>query len=222
MASATLWRIYAHASPAQRLLASLRPYICPVAPLLAPIRPGSNVLDIGCGNGLILALLASFGDIRQGQGVEINERAIAAAESMARANGFPTRFEVIDDLRAWPAGPFDVVSMVDVLHHVPKPLRQTFVMEAMARVAPGGIFLYKDMADRPWWRVAWNALHDLVLARQRVHTEPVENVMRWGIALGLEPRPVQAYVACGLYGHELLVFDRPSGAGGVRGPLSCG
>jgi len=101
-----------------------------------------------------------------------------------------------------------VVTMIDVMHHLPSTLRQTFVAAAAARLRPGGRFIYKDMDRRPRWRAAWNTFHDLVLARERVRLEPSENVRVWAVEAGLRQVASKRYVACGLYGHELLVFER--------------
>ena len=56
--SRTLWGLYAVTSPAQRSLAALRPFICPFGPILSSVPAGVSVLDVGCGNGLVLALMS--------------------------------------------------------------------------------------------------------------------------------------------------------------------
>jgi SAM-dependent methyltransferase len=64
-----------------------------------------------------------------------------------------------------PRGPFDVGSLIDVMHHVPPVEQQGLFAGAAKRVRPGGVF-YKDMRVKPRWKAWANRLHDLALARQ--------------------------------------------------------
>jgi len=206
---ALLWNAYAGASLPQRLLATLRAVVCPPQALQAAIPHGSCVLDIGCGNGLWLVMLAQARGIRGGIGVERNVQALATARQAASSAGLPLRFKTTANPCEWPDTACEVVSMIDVLHHVPRQARATFVRAACARVAPGGRFVYKDMALRPWWAPVWNQLHDLVLARQRVHVEPISRVARWAHDSGLQLRHERRFTGAWLYRHELAVFVRP-------------
>jgi 2-polyprenyl-3-methyl-5-hydroxy-6-metoxy-1,4-benzoquinol methylase len=65
---------------------------------------------------------------------------------------------------AWPPGTFDVVSLIDVIHHIQSKDQTTVLVNAIEHVADGGILLYKDMASRPLWRAWANRLHDLISA----------------------------------------------------------
>jgi SAM-dependent methyltransferase len=229
-ASRALWTMYQVTSPFQRSLAALRPYICPVAPILDSVQIGTTVLDIGCGNGLALSLLARFRHIECGVGVEISPRAVAAARQVSAFANLPLTYLEAPTFDCWPDEMFDAVTMIDVLHHVPKKLRRKFVLTALDRVANGGRFVYKDMTSSPWWRVAWNAFHDLLLARQLVHVEPIASVVEWAASAGFQPTHTEAYSACAVYGHELVVFERnartPAAIGECRmaqtGDADCG
>jgi SAM-dependent methyltransferase len=207
-ASRSLWEVYRHGSFAQRSLSALRPYICPVAPILQAVPHGAQVLDVGCGNGLALMLMARYAGIASGVGVEPNARALAAARRASAAAGLPLSFVQTGQPSEWPEQQFDCVTMIDVLHHLPGGLRQAFVHKALERTAANGRFVFKDMALVPAWRAAWNSLHDLALARQLVRIEPLDNVIRWAAQCGFHPSRQEAYVACALYGHELVVFER--------------
>lgn len=205
-----LWHVYRHCGLAQRALAALRPYICPLQPIVRHVAPSARVLDVGCGNGLFLAALSSFRAVREGVGVDVNAAAVKAGNIMARECAFPIRLHRVSSLDDWPRAQFELVSMIDVIHHVPKMARRTFVQAALARVEKNGCFLYKDMCSKPLWRVAWNAFHDLVLARQLVHVEPLENIIAWAREVGFEPIKTDSYSGC-FYGHELMVMRRRVG-----------
>jgi 2-polyprenyl-3-methyl-5-hydroxy-6-metoxy-1,4-benzoquinol methylase len=185
-----------------------RPYICPFAELIDQVPSGSNVLDIGCGAGLYLGLLASLGRIRGGVGFDSSPSAIASARSMSQKLA-PIRLDFrhlgVDE--TWPEGEFDVVSLIDVMHHVARPARGDVIRLAVERIRPGGRFIYKDMVRRPLWRAAANRAHDLVMARQWISYEPVEAVETQCRAIGLE-LVHRDDINMLWYGHELRVFRR--------------
>ncbi len=195
-----------------RKLQHYRPYICPFERLLRHVPIGSTVLDVGCGAGLFGALLAGSGREPSGTGFDVASNAIALAQEMAQKVGrmYPPaslRFDRRDATAAWPAGPFDVVSVIDVMHHVPPPFQREFMKTACNAVRPGGVLLYKDMVSRPLWRAAANRMHDLLLARQWIHYAPIAEVERWASDAGM--LPIHSELCNRLwYGHELRVFQR--------------
>ena len=191
-----------------------RPYISPFELLLRAVPPGSRVLDIGCGSGLFLGLLAMTGRIRSGLGIDSSRAAIALANRMRARLAADTgiSFEARDAAAALPHGPFDIVSLVDVMHHIPPAFQRQVLEQAIDRVEPGGRFVYKDMVARPFWRALANRLHDLVIARQWIHYLPLGTAIEWAQARGctvVERRTVNML----WYGHEMLVFQvRPAAA----------
>ena len=199
---------YRNASPAFRGLQTLRPSICPIERLLRHIPPGSHVLDVGCGAGLLLLAGASSGRVASGCGVDISERAVAAARKALAELATRSRLEFrCASGLAWPEGPFDVVTLIDVMHHVPPGEQRVFFAAAAARVRPEGILLYKDMCARPWWKASANRLHDLVLARQWIHYVPLAEIRRWATELGFNVVGEEKYSRL-WYGHELLAMQR--------------
>jgi 2-polyprenyl-3-methyl-5-hydroxy-6-metoxy-1,4-benzoquinol methylase len=207
-ASRLLWQVYAASGLLIRALTALRPLIARFDRLVAVIPNQPNVLEIGCGTGLLLFLLHRQGLLREGVGLDIDAAAIAAAQRAAQARKLPIEFHRSITLRDWPVEQFDLVLMVDVLHHVPRASRRQMIEAALARVTAGGLFIYKDMCRRPVFRRLWNQLHDLILARQLVSVEPIEHVLGWAAAAGFVSMTSERYVGAGLYGHELEVLRR--------------
>lgn len=204
-----LWNSYRGCSIAQRSLSAARPLIAPFDRIVDHIPSGARVLDIGCGNGLLLVLLNHYAGIRSGVGVDINPAAVAAAHEMASACSLPLSFRTISGERDLPPEVFNVVVISDVLHHVPVGLRQSLMSAAMERVAPGGCLIYKDMCQRPSVRRWWNQLHDLLLTREIVRVEPIEHVIAWVSRSGFAREISERYVGVVLYGHELEIFRCP-------------
>jgi len=201
-----------------RTLQKWRPYICPFEDIIPLVPENSSVLDIGCGSGLLLGLLASSGRLGQGVGVDVSPAALAAATRMAESTGLEQSRADLRFVRAggpeeWPTAPFDCVTMIDVAHHIAPKDQERCIREACRRLRPGGRFIYKDMARRPVWRATANRLHDLVLARQWIQYLPIETVERVAAEEGmiLEVRSDTSRL---WYAHELRMFAKPALAAG--------
>lgn len=187
--------------------------ICPFDRLIAHVQPGASVLDAGCGAGLFLALLAGTVPHISGTGFDPSQPAIESARAMAeqvKRQGLRAdlHFLRLDAGAAWPAGAFDVVSLVDVVHHVAPELQIQVLERAAARVKPGGILLYKDMAARPLFHAWMNRLHDLFVAHQWIHYLPVGRVDAWAASAGLTPIHGEE-IARLWYRHELRIYRKP-------------
>jgi 2-polyprenyl-3-methyl-5-hydroxy-6-metoxy-1,4-benzoquinol methylase len=147
------WNLYAHASLPLRLKQRLRPAGSGIETMFPYIPKGSSVLDIGCGSGLLLGLLAQRGRQISGTGFDPSAGAIKLAREMAlhtEPTGSSLSFECRDGRdEEWPQGIFDVVTMVDVIHHVPVLAQRAVFDKACAAVRPGGAFVYKDMGAKP-------------------------------------------------------------------------
>ena len=85
-------------------------------------------------------------------------------------------FEHRDVVAGLPESEFDVVSMIDVVHHIAPRHQEQAIAEAWRRVRPGGLFLNKDMASKPWYCGFMNRVHDLVIAREWIHYYPISKV----------------------------------------------
>jgi ribosomal protein L11 methylase PrmA len=79
---ATLAReIYRDSKASIRYKQGYRPYICPFHLLVDCIPRGASVLDVGCGAGLFVLLMATLGRIRSAIGFDEDYVAIHAAQA---------------------------------------------------------------------------------------------------------------------------------------------
>jgi SAM-dependent methyltransferase len=211
--SRTAHFLYQDASLFGRTVMRGRPYICPFEELTKSVPQGSTILDIGCGSGLFLGWLAAHGRIGKGIGVEPNPKALEAAGRMRkRLAEFGSKVELdfrrVSSEQDWPDGQFDVVSSVDVMHHVSLDAREAFFQRAVDLVRPGGVLLYKDMAPRPRLFALWNQMHDLVMAREWIRLQPIASVEAWAANNGLRLERSEPFHRV-FYSHELRVYRKP-------------
>lgn len=202
--------LFAEGTWFRRTLQINRPRICPFHELIEAVPQDARILDVGCGSGLFLGLLADVGRISGGTGFDASPEAIALAAGMKARHprGGILDFACRSIADAWPEDLFDVVSMIDLAHHVPPQAQRTLVEKAARCVRPGGILLYKDMSASPH-PLAWASIaHDLVFARQLIHIPRYADARAWAEGAGLvEERHSRTVMFW--YGHEMGIFRRP-------------
>jgi 2-polyprenyl-3-methyl-5-hydroxy-6-metoxy-1,4-benzoquinol methylase len=187
----------------------LRPYICPIHALVGFVPPGATVLDVGCGAGLFIFILARLNRIRSAVGFDSDRAAIRAAQTLTSElhASLYIHFEHHSAHEVWPDGHFDVVSLIDVMHHVAPNRQHGLITRAAEHVREGGILLYKDMARTPVWRALANRLHDLISAREWISYVKLKDVVEWAEVAGLH---LESEGAMNMlwYGHEWCIFRR--------------
>jgi SAM-dependent methyltransferase len=116
--------------------------------LLAHLRPGQRLLDVGSGPGTITADLASL--VAPGEVVAIEVDDDAASLTRQGAPGVDVRVADVHEL-PFADEEFDVVHAHQVLQHVADPVQ---ALREMARVTrPGGLVAARDSdyATFAWW-----------------------------------------------------------------------
>jgi 2-polyprenyl-3-methyl-5-hydroxy-6-metoxy-1,4-benzoquinol methylase len=117
------------------------------------------------------------------------------------------RFQTIDSLAQAPDLAYDVVSIVDVVHHVRRPDQLDFFIEAASKLRRGGTLIYKDISAQHKFWGACNTLHDLLKAQELVHYVSEESLGRAARAAGLE-RCTSSYVRKLWYMHVIQIFHK--------------
>jgi methionine biosynthesis protein MetW len=116
--------------------------------IVTMVPPGARVLDLGCGDGTLLAELVSRKGV-QGRGVEVDETNVRACMS----KGLSVRHGNIEDgLADFPDGMFDVVILSQTVAYLNRPLG---VMQEMARVGKSAVISFENAGC---WRTRWRAL----------------------------------------------------------------
>ena len=102
-----------------------------------------NVLDIGCGGGILTESLSLSGAIATG--IDMSEAAIQIAKQHAekseiKINYFQTRTEDFTDQHK---NNFDVITCMEMLEHVPDP--QAIIQAASQLLKPGGFIFFSTI-----------------------------------------------------------------------------
>lgn len=162
-----------------------RPFVCPFQDLFGLVKPGDRVGDIGCGSGQFALLLNKFTSPEQIFGIEISQRLIDNANSLfgSEEKKVPYRFEVYDG-KTFPSQLKDcnLIFMIDVLHHIPAEVQQTFLDNLYKALSPGTRFILKDI-NKASPLVVFNKIHDMVFSGEIGN----ERSMREAIGMAQKP-----------------------------------
>ena len=132
----------------------------------------ARILEIGCGTGHNLPMLAEFGEV---DAIEIDP---AARRIAGERLGKPVGAAPLPVLPGVPRGAYDLIAVLDVVEHIEDDIAALTAMRE--RLAPGGKILITVPAH-PW---LWSA-HDVVNHHHRRYTK---GTLRAAIgAAGLKP-----------------------------------
>jgi SAM-dependent methyltransferase len=107
------------------------------------LRAGARVLDLGCGTGHAIAVLATAFPAAECVGLDIAPEAIAAAEAeRGELQLTNARFLVGDAADPLPAGPYDVVFAFDAIHDQQRA--DVVLGRVRDALAPDGVFVMVD------------------------------------------------------------------------------
>jgi len=163
-----------------QLKVNYRPLICPLDELINNIGSAESVFDIGCGSGQFALLIAEFSNVKRIGGVEIDERLVNNARKLLAPYSGKVQIDFnAYDGSALPAsiGTYDLIFLVDVLHHIPKKFQAGFLAKVYSLMRPGARFVLKDIdASSPF--VLSNKMHDMVFAREIGNEWPYERAMK--------------------------------------------
>ncbi|MBN1091159.1 methyltransferase domain-containing protein [Blastococcus sp. TML/M2B] len=162
------------------------------APHLIPLlRPGLDLLDVGCGPGTITVDLAARVAPGRVLGLDVSPDPLDEARAAAGRAGVEVTFEVGDvyalDL---PDDSFDVVHAHQVLQHLTDPVA---ALRELARVCrPGGVLAVRDVdyATFTWFPAnpgleRWLQLYYGVARANRAEPDAGRRLLSWAHAAGL-------------------------------------
>ncbi len=109
------------------------------------LEDGIDVLDVGCGTGHAINVMAGAFPNSRFTGYDFSEEAVAAAASGAKQLGLSNaRFAVQDVARMEDRDAFDLITAFDAIHDQAQPAQ--VLRNIASALRPGGIFLMVDIA----------------------------------------------------------------------------
>ncbi len=174
----------------ERFHVHARAFSAPLEAVATHVPPGGAVADVGCGHGLLSALLA-LGDARRTvYGVDPDPRKIEwARRGPGRLPNMRTEVGTVESLAERLPGHFDVVVVCDVLYLLPVERWPGLLREAWRLLRPGGRLLLKEAEGNGSWK------HFKCLAQEVVMVKLLGRTKAGG-ALVLQPREVVEQMLC--------------------------
>ena len=144
--------VFSQLPPSERFHVHARAFSAPLEAVAARVPAGGTVADVGCGHGLLTALLALSDSRRQVWGVDPDPRKIEeAGRGPGRLPNVKVEVGTVESLAERMAGHFDAVVVCDVLYLLPVERWPGFLAEARRLLRPGGRLLLKEAeGDRTW------------------------------------------------------------------------
>ena len=108
---------------------------------------GKNVLDVGCGGGILSESMAGLG--AKVTGIDLGDKALQVAKLHLLESGKQVEYRKVpvEDLAAEQPGHYDVVPCMEMLEHVPDP--QSVVRACAQLVKPGGRVFFSTINRNP-------------------------------------------------------------------------
>ena len=152
-----------------RLHTRLRWWWCPFAAIEGAVPRRGDVLEVGCGHGLLTLHLALSAADRAVTGVDIDGAKIAEANAAAarlQPSEATVSFETVPPgYLPSPEAGWDAVVIADVLYLLPAEVQRAVVEAAARAVRVGGAVVIKEMALTPRWKLAWNRAQETLATK---------------------------------------------------------
>lgn len=162
-----LLSLFSGAPPTDRAHVALRWWWCPVPAVETAVPSRGDVLEVGCGHGVVSCWLALAAPARRVRGVDIDPGKIAVAATAAERLppwAGEASFEVVGP-EFMPAGRLAAVVLCDLLYLLREEDQRRLVIGAAGCLEPGGALVVKEMAETPRWKARWNRVQETLATR---------------------------------------------------------
>jgi 2-polyprenyl-3-methyl-5-hydroxy-6-metoxy-1,4-benzoquinol methylase len=170
----------------------LRWWWCPFPQIETEVPADGDVLEVGCGHGVLSLYLALEKPGRRVTGVDIDMYKVRAA---ARAAGglhdgeATVAFETVE-AGYRPSGAWDAIVFADMLYLLPEAEQKALLDAAAAALRPGGRVVIKEVGPTPEWKARWNRIQETLATRVFTITDSTGEGMAF-----VEPERMQQWLS---------------------------
>jgi len=141
----------------KKIYFKIRPLILPIDDILKWIPNNANILDLGCGKGIIANYISNFNSYL---GVDLVINSFEKDNKIKFEKSNCLSFIERDINR------FDTFLIIDLLHHIPKGLQESFLNNLISKMKSGDTLILKDIYPKNFFTKFWNSFHDFLISKQ--------------------------------------------------------
>lgn len=134
----------------------------PITDIEAYVPKRANVLDIGCGYGLLDIYLATTSEQRKVVGLDANAQRIRTARVTSQDIS-NIEFLAADLLSTDLPKDIDCILLIDLLHHTTYIQQEGLIDSVATLLEQGGKFIIKEIERDFGFKYYWNLFHDKVM-----------------------------------------------------------
>ena len=151
-------------------------------PAVERLATGGRLADLGCGQGWSTIAVARAFPGAEVWGIDSDQASIAEARAAADDHGVRVRFECADAGELAAAGPFDVVTLLEALHDLARPVE--VLAAARAALAADGVLLVADEAVASAFTAPGDELERMMYGWSITHCLPAAMAEQPSAAIG--------------------------------------
>jgi 2-polyprenyl-3-methyl-5-hydroxy-6-metoxy-1,4-benzoquinol methylase len=162
---ADILRTFRTAGPLTKAYLRIKFKICPVLEVESHIPRRGRIIDLGCGNGLLAAIMTLGSAERRITGYDLDPKKIRVAEELKIANAWSNIDFRPGNITAMDYPQTDVFTLIDVLYLIPFSDQYTILRRCARALRPDGLLVIKEMDTRPRWKYAWNLIQETLAVK---------------------------------------------------------
>lgn len=144
------------------------------------IKDGQAILDIGCGNGRMIEFFQ--GKQVSYTGIDISGKLIEQAQVKYGNHSLHPQFKKGNILELTEEGKYDVIFLIAVVQHLPKPLQEEALRNVYRALKPGGVLLMTN------WNM-WQSKYNRLLCSNFIQKFTKKGLLKLGV-------PVESFGVC--------------------------
>lgn len=144
----------------KKIYFKLRPLILPIKKITNYIQEEANIIDLGCGKGLLLNYIVSF---KSYTGIDLNAYTEHSNNNIKFIKADCIAF--LDNNLS----KYNTFLVIDLIHHIPVDSQFIFLKTLISSLKSGDVLIIKDINPRNIIYKFWNSFHDFIISKQIIN-----------------------------------------------------